>query len=720
MAPNANDNLQPSLPIAGGEGGAPAHVVPATPVFEDPLLKSLRRPEMPSGTKHRIIPSLWQMNSYKGISDPRKLTSVTYEVLEMMSNTHIVRSYIDHIIRTCQRYGRRPRRRGDYGFRIEMRAPDVPMTSELRDEAEMLTQLVEEGGRDYVRTTDGQIARWDGRGEERAVRFYQLLGMLIEDSLVYDSAGVRMEMPEKAELHPIYQEHPEARQYGSPHPPVWFAPVSGRRLRVAEQTYSDRGEVEARAGGAILPTQQHYEPEIRPELGEYVAYVELGLDGNVQREFAWNEVAHLVRNPRSDSWTVGYGRSELEQAIQLVTGLATGVAFNVSYFTDNHVPDGILSLTGDWGEERLQQWQNDVRANVGGPGNYHRLPVLFSEDPQARSVFLATRADQRLDMYWREWITWLITAIGSRFGWPPEAIGFASYKGSGSTLQEADPSTRLIHGEDSALVPLLLDVESWLNENIIWRIDRRFVFRFVNLRERDEARQWELTQAKLSTNYYTINDAHKELGEPEVRCPLDRKLWRHIERSLTRTWPTLTNDPAELERLTAQVYESENVGGEYALWPDAPGSVAGHVFMQEFAEQIGGGQQEGMPMGPDDLMGMGALGPGGGDGFGAPGSGDEAGLLTGGQPPPGSDIGEDERDAILEAFQPPSPEGAAGMDKSVVPDALTQGVGTEGAATDDDDPAYWARVLDRLDSWRAAVAKRLNKSLSAVMGDRQP
>ncbi len=745
----ANDNKQPRLPqmeqqahLLGGGAGQD------TPYVQDPLLKSLRKPQMPSGIPHRHIPGANRMAGYKGLADPRKSTQISFDVLEMMGRAHIVRAIIQHLVRAATRYARRPRRRGDYGFRIELADPEKEMTAADRAEAEALTQFLLRGGYDYLRTTDGQIARWDGRAEEHALRFDQLLGLIVEDSLLYDAAAIRMEAPEEPQLHPIYQEFPEAREHGSPHPPVWFGPVPGKRVRKAATVYHDEEKTVERAGGRLQPAANasEYTAEIREELGQHVAWVELGQDGNVAREYTANELAYFVRNIKSDTWTVGYGRSELEYLVEVVTGLASGVSYNVEYFTQNHVPDGILALSGEWGEERLKQFQADIVTQVGGPGKYHKLPLLFSDSPEAKAAFVGTKDASRLDMYWEKWISWVITAICSLYGLAPEAIWFQSFRGASNSLQEADPSTRILHGEDSGFVPIMLALESFVTERLVWPIDSRFRFVFTNLRERDEAAQWGLTERKLSSGVYTVNRALTEMGEPEIKDPMDKELWSLIERRVERQWPATKSDKPARERTTEQVYE--HFGGEFASWPDAPGPVVPQVYMQEFGQQMAGGEED---MDPMAMMGMGpdAVGPGGDPGpggFDDEGSPDAAGMSLGGDDPAGP-ADED----LLSQFLPPGmeksvpskpagknqrpPEGledvlkglgwaatmegagdAAGgagadMEKSVPPGMTTQRVDTDDLAAQRTRRGVLGRVLARLDAWRGAVARRL------AMGD---
>ncbi|MEA3401106.1 MAG: hypothetical protein U9R79_07680 [Armatimonadota bacterium] len=662
---------------------------PDSEEIHDPLLaKAASKTEdgRPRGIPHRIIPSLLALGTYKGIQDPQKATGLTFNVLRMMSNTHLVRTVINHRVRSAKRFGRLARDRGDFGFRIELRDPDQRMTAADRKEAQAIGELIERGGYLYRRVTDGQIARWDGRGEEQALRFDQLLGMLVEDSLVYDAAAFRLEIPRDPRSHPAYKANPDALGHGTPYPPVFIAPVDGSRIRKAEMTYRPPKTGERRAITPVPSLEDmSYEAEIRPELGQHVAWVELDERNEVQREFAWHELAYLARNPASDIWTSGYGRSELEYLIEIVTGIASGVGFNVEFFTHSHIPTGVLALAGEWGEERIKQFHSDLITQVGGPGKWHKLPILWSSDPQAVAQFLNLRHDERLDMYWEKWLAFLTTLICALYGMAPEEIWFQSFRQTGNALQEADPSTRITHGQDTGFIPLMTHVETIINEHIVWRIDDRWAFRWQNLRERDEEVELRRLQMEMSMGLVSVNTALKERDRPEIKDPVDLELYRMVEKKVEQQWPATKADPIERQRVTRQLYEAQ--GGTYARWPDAPGmpAIISQLYMQEIGQQVGGGQE------PFGGMLPGGLEPEGGTagplGLGSPQRAEEAPNVGGAASSPSS---SEDVDDLLTAFLPP-------MQKSV---------------TDEERVGVLQRALHTVERW----AEVLRGGIGRLMG----
>ncbi|MGD9496253.1 MAG: hypothetical protein AB7Y46_08080 [Armatimonadota bacterium] len=615
----------------------------------------------PIGVPHRIIPALSQIGVYRGIHDPKGRTDLTFDLLRRMAATPIIRLIVDARRRQAKMFARKPLHRNDVGFEIVPADEEESLTGAARREAAKIEELILYGGYRWQRVTDGQIARWDGRGEERAVRFDQLVGMLVEDVLVYDAACVRLETPRDPRCHPAYQANPEARAYGSPQCPVWMGPLDGSRIRRTEDTYRPpEGPMLRKPDRGLY---QRYEPEIRPDLRS-VAYVELDENNHVVREFPWHEVGYLARNICSDQWTTGYGRSPLEYLIEVVIGLIGGMGYNVEFFSHNHIPSGILSLTGEYTRDYLEEFRTTLMTQVGGPGKFHRLPILFTTDANAAAQFLNLRDSQRVDMYWERWITWLVSVACAMFGMSPEEVNFQSFRGAGNALQEADPATRITQGHDQGFVPLMLDLAQFITE-IIQRIDERFVFRWRNLHRLDERAELELVERKMDRGLLTVNQARMELNYEPIRDPLDRDLWRRIENEVKCKWPALKSDRSERERVTRQLYE--HFGGKFALWPDVPGipHLVAQIYVQEMQQVLMGAN----PMGMGDMMGIGGLPEGGLPeegledagggapgplGMGSPEQDGEAGMGAGAGAPPAPP-----QDELLAAFMPPMPDGEA-------------------------------------------------------------
>jgi hypothetical protein len=635
------------------------------------------RGPLPSGVPHRIVPSLRAIGVYDGIEEPHRRTGVTYDVLRRMASTHIVRAIIQRRIGQVCSFARIPRGRQDVGFVIERQDPREPMTPADRREARRIEELILNGGYLYRRNTDGQIAAWDGRGEERAKRFDMFLRLFTEDSLVMDAGAFRLELPSDPKYHPVYREHEDARERGMGSPPVWIGNIDGATIRRTEQEHRMPEDRELLTPVAWGGARKQYEPQIVPK-DTPVAWVSMDRDNHVQREFTWYQLAYCPRNIASDEFSNGYGRSELEWAIELVTGLISGVGFNTTFFTNCHIPPGMLMLTGGWQQEFLEQFQGMLTDEVGGMNKWHQLPVLFSEESDAAAQFISLREQGRLDMHWEKWVSFLVNVLCSLYGMAAEEIGFQSFRGSGGALQESDPASRILHAQDTGFVPYMWWLEDVLNTNVVQRIDRNFALRWQGLQKFDESQRWEVVRSKMETGYFSVNEARSELGDTEIKSPLDVHLYQRIERATLKQYPELAADRSELNRMAQQIYEHKD--GKWCIWPNEPGmpTLVSQLVISERMGYIQSVESMGMDAagGAADPMAM--LGQPGAQGFGEEGG--QAGAFGLGSPedagePADGDAGAPALPAgiKLEDFLPPQADESGGDDDGDDEDLVERG-----------------------------------------------
>lgn len=95
-------------------------------------------------------------------------------------------------------------------------------------------------------------------------------------------------------------------------------------------------------GGSGVNAQQrnHYELAFKDQS----AYFQYGWTaGSMPVPFGRREIIYIMQNPRGDSI---YGRSPVEILESVVKNLIYGVDYNLDFFTNNSMPDGVISLLG--------------------------------------------------------------------------------------------------------------------------------------------------------------------------------------------------------------------------------------------------------------------------------------------------------------------------------------------------------------------------------------
>jgi len=484
----------------------------------------------PKEVPRKQLPTRLFRYLYRGLREPQRITAVSFRLLRAMGNHPLVRMIIERRKAQAVAYCHPPRY---LGFDIVLADEDRELSSKDELRRDEIIELLMQGGFIWRRPADGRPGPWAGDGRTRALPLPQAVAMLVEDSLILDSAGIRIEKGKRADKYPV----------------VWFRPVDGTRIRLAEPDF--------------------YEREYRQDV-KLVEYVLLDQNGEVAWELAWDEFGYWVRNPSSDEANEGYGRSELEWAIDVLTGLVTSFRYNVSQFTENKLPRGILQVP-DVEERILDEFLTTLEMNVAGPlGHWSAIPVI-AVDGDKPAVQWIQLGDRPSDMQWRDFIVFCINVLCSLYKISAEEVGFQSFLTRQATLQEADPETRILHGEDTGFVPLMESLAGFINEHIVSKFDDgkwRFVWR--ELGRENEARSNDLRQRRLAMGFTSIDEERLWADKPIRRLPTDLALWQKTQQAVIRKRPELLHDPDRLWSETELLYAAQ--GGTFSLATQVPAS----------------------------------------------------------------------------------------------------------------------------------------------------
>ena len=94
--------------------------------------------------------------------------------------------------------------------------------------------------------------------------------------------------------------------------------------------------------------------------GYYPTHVQI-IDGKIMSEFYPWELCFGIRNPQTNLRNHGYGHSELETLVSVVTWMLYSDAYNGKFFSQGSAPKGILKVMGNVNPNKLaefrQQWQ---------------------------------------------------------------------------------------------------------------------------------------------------------------------------------------------------------------------------------------------------------------------------------------------------------------------------------------------------------------------------
>ena len=335
------------------------------------------------------------------------------------------------------------------------------------------------------------------------------------------------------------------------------------------------------------------------------------VNGMMSTAYTYDQLIYEVRNPRTDVRLAGYGMSEVELLIRIVTGFLNAMTMNIKGFDSNSIPKGLLQITGDYGAEDQayfkRQWNNTVK----GINNQWVLPVLFSKDAEGKATFEKFNVEFN-EMMFAKWMTFLTSIACAVYGMSPDEINFESFAASKSSLSGSDTAEKLANAKDSGLYPDMAHFEAEITDYILKDFSDKFVFRWVGLKPEDEDKAFEAKKLIL-----TVDELRAEQGYE--KCKDDLMGGAPLNPSLMALYQQQNTQP-----------EGQDFGGQPGQGPDY-GQVpedGADGDGQDGQPQDGGEDAPGQPPAPGDSQG--ASSPGGQQGgeFGGAGQGDFGKALT--------------------------------------------------------------------------------------------
>lgn len=386
-------------------------------------------------------------------------STMSFDMLRaMVDQTPVLSAVVFTRIRQVKRFCRVPDGGKGPGFQIRLKDPNAKLGPEEQQSAELLQQFFTHSG-------------WERNPRQRARlkrdNFSNLMAKLVRDSLTLDSA-------------PIETEFKRDKSLGID----GMYAVDGATIRLAN-------EIGYQGDDEIFALQV--------------------VDGNIRAAYTHDDLIYVPRNPRTDVLVGGYGLSETELLVRVVTGYLNAFTYNTSYFDKNAIPKGLLHLTGEYSNEDMAAFRRYWNAMVKGINNAWTLPVLVSKNQESKAAFENFGVDVNEIMF-AKWMTFLTSIICAIYGIAPDEINFESFTAGTSSLSGSDTEEKLINSKDKGLRPLLAHFEDLFSDYIVSEFGEKYVFRWTGLDEEDPQLSWDKDKTLM-----TWNEARKARGLEAVK-----------------------------------------------------------------------------------------------------------------------------------------------------------------------------------------------------------
>lgn len=396
-------------------------------------------------------PDLEYYNS-SGYRSPIK--SVSFETLRRMSRTPIIRIIIGTRVDQVAAFSELSSSEQEKGWMIrKKKTRHEKNATEDRKTVEYIEKFINNGG--------VGISKYDFDG------FDQMLRALTLDSLTVDQAC----------LECIDTRSGKIGRY---------VPVDATTIRLVDSS----GELTS-----SLPKKMGMSPR----------FAQVYMDNVYTYFYPW-EMSFGVRNKTTDVFSNGYGLSELEDLVQIVTYILFGTQYNGNFFSQGSNPKGFFSIEGSVTPNALSDFKQMWRNTIAGVQNSHKVPVIESGGAKVNWVDMqSTNKDMEFDL----WLDFLITICCCIFKIDPVECGFNLNKANNVFGQDGQKA-RLKHSQSKGLTPILKMLQRLFTKYIVERIDEDYEFVFTGVEQEDQIAALDMDVKKAASGFMSLEDGFEK------------------------------------------------------------------------------------------------------------------------------------------------------------------------------------------------------------------
>lgn len=434
------------------------------------VLEDMSPPLPPTEEDGELSPSkAKELNPIYGVGwDDSNITSdihpsrpVTFKSLREIAKIPAVASIIRTRTNQVAEFAHPARREGDTGFIIEPVDFAQEVTEEVKQKCLEITKWM---------TTCGDPAC--GHGDS----FESFLRKVVPDSLELDQGCFEIRRTYAGDV-------------------AGFQAVDAATIRFATPTNEEYAHLQMR--------------ESMTEEGQVVQVV----DNKIVAQWAREDLAVGIRNPKTEIDSRGYGDPELFILVAALSWMVDAEIYNAASFKNGAHAKGILALKSNMPRNMFQQLRREYFAMLKGPKNAHKTLFLQlnpnKEVKEELQYLNMSRSNQ--EMEFAQWLGYLQKLTAAVFQMDPAEINFVygSENQSGG-LQQSSGASRVEYSREKGLRPLLRAIESWLNKWVLNQKYPGYRIRFVGLDHEQERKRIEdlLKQTKV----LSINEIRAKMG----------------------------------------------------------------------------------------------------------------------------------------------------------------------------------------------------------------
>lgn len=276
--------------------------------------------------------------------------------------------------------------------------------------------------------------------------------------------------------------------------------------------------------------------------------------------YPW-ELGFGIRNKSSDIRKNGYGTSELEILVDLITGVLWSIQYNMNNFSIGSTPKGFINVkNANISDSNMNEFRQAWSQMMAGVRNAKRTPVINGIDLEWIDLDKSNR-----EMEYQEWAQFLVIMVCSVYRIDPSELGF-SFKNQAQIFGQDGQKARLQHSREKGLKPILIFLENIITKYIVSEIDEDYEFVFTGIEVEDEETQVNLDKIKLESGMVSMQDIFKKYSGREFDSENDiilNQVYQQAQASKQQQEMFGSSVPGEMDEEGVPQDESENPFDKY-------------------------------------------------------------------------------------------------------------------------------------------------------------
>ena len=260
----------------------------------------------------------------------------------------------------------------------------------------------------------------------------------------------------------------------------------------------------------VLNQQDRERLEAYEVNGHIPKYVQV-FQGKVYHEYYPWELCFGIRNANSSIKLNGYGLSENEVLIQVITWMLNSNQYNGNFFKQGSNPKGILNFKDNIDPAQLDNFKQGWNNTLSGVRNSHKISAISGGEVEWINMQVNNR-----DMEFHKWNEFLTVLSCTVFRIDPDEVGF-HLEGSSGMFGQDGQKERLRHSREKGFEPFMKFWQRKFNKYLVGPLTGgKYKFVYTGLEPEDEEATLKRDIDVLANGGMSVQDFFLKYSKREV------------------------------------------------------------------------------------------------------------------------------------------------------------------------------------------------------------